>query len=107
MFQKRLRRGFIKVLSLGLAGGYLGLKSTHSLARMGGGGGGSGVIDPPIGSILKDPVEMPNLSTSPGIVEVDLEARIAPININGTIANLMTYNGFYPGPTINVNREIY
>ncbi len=105
MFQKKFnRREFVKILSLGLAGSHLGLKSTPSSARMGGGGSGSGVIDPPIGNLLKDPVEMPNLSTIPGMVEVDLEARIAPININGTVANLMTYNGHYPGPTIRVNR---
>jgi FtsP/CotA-like multicopper oxidase with cupredoxin domain len=47
---------------------------------------------------------MPNLSTTPGMVEVDLEARIAPINVNGTTANLMTYNGCYPAPTIRVRK---
>ena len=108
MEKKKLdRREFLKYSSAGLIGGLFALKTTSSLARMGGGGGGgggSGVIDPPIGSPFKDPVEMPNFSAIPGVVEVDLEARIAPININGTMANLMTFNGYYPGPTIRVNR---
>lgn len=97
------RREFLKYSSAGLIGGWVALKTTNSLARMRG-GGGSGVIDPPVGSLLTDPVEMPNLSNVPGGVELDLEARIAPININGTMANLMTFNGYYPGPTIRVNK---
>jgi len=43
-------------------------------------------------------------STIPGIVEVNLEAKIAPINVNGVTANLMTYNGTYPAPTIKVKK---
>ena len=70
---------------------------------MGGGGSGS-VIDPPAGAAFKDPPVMPNLSTVPGIVEVNLEANISPVSVNGTMANLMTYNGSYPGPTIYVKR---
>jgi hypothetical protein len=42
---------------------------------------------------------MSNISTTPGIVEVNLEAKIAPININGATVNLMTYNGTYPAST--------
>lgn len=68
------------------------------------GGGGSTVIDPPVGALLADPVTMPTaVSISPTgrrVVTVNLDARIARINVNGTYANLMTYNGFYPGPTI-------
>jgi len=69
----------------------------------GGGGGGGGVIDPPIGALFQDPAEMP-VSASPGLVEVNLEARIAQIDVNGTMANLMTYNGYYPAPTIRVRK---
>jgi len=32
----------------------------------GGGGGSGGVIDPPVGGVLTDPVELPNISTTPG-----------------------------------------
>ena len=69
-----------------------------------GGGGGASVIDPPVGALLADPVEMPNISTTPGTVEVNVEAKIAPVNINGTTANLMTYNGRFPAPTIRVRQ---
>jgi len=51
-----------------------------------------------------DPVVMPNQSTTPGVVEVNLDARLALVNINGAVANLMTYNGHYPAPTIKVRR---
>ncbi len=73
---------------------------------MGGGGmgGGGDVIDPPVGALLQDPAEMENLSTTPGIVEVDLEARIAPVDIDGTTANLMTFNGHFPGPTLRAKK---
>lgn len=94
------RRDFLKLTSMGLAGGYLTLKSRNALAQMGGGGG---VIDPPPGALFKDPVVMP-LARSGSIVDVNLEARIAPVNINGITANLMTYNGYFPGPTISVKR---
>ncbi len=67
-----------------------------------GGGGGSTVIDPPPGAPFTDPPVMANLSGVPGVVEVSLECRIAPINVNGTVASLWTYNGSYPAPTIRV-----
>jgi FtsP/CotA-like multicopper oxidase with cupredoxin domain len=63
-----------------------------------------GVIDPPVGGAFLDPVAMPVRRPFPGVVEVDLEARVAARSINGTTANLMTYNGAFPGPTIRVRR---
>lgn len=85
------------------------LSAVLSQAQMMGGGGGGGgstttVIDPPVGGLFADPPEMPNLSTTPGVVEVQLEAKMASVNINGAAANLMTYNGSFPGPTIRVKR---
>lgn len=71
----------------------------------GGGGGMSGgttVIDPPPGALFHDPPVLPNLSTVPALVEVNLQAAVTAINVNGTWANLLTYNGAYPGPTIKV-----
>ncbi len=68
---------------------------------MGGGGMmGGGVVDPPVGAAYRDPVTLTNASKTPGVVEVALDARMAPINVNGTTANLMTYNGLFPGGTI-------
>ncbi|QSA99181.1 multicopper oxidase family protein [Methylococcus sp. EFPC2] len=77
---------------------------------MGGGGCMMGctstptLIDPPRGAAFSDPVTMPNLSTTAGIVEVNVEAKVAPVNVNGTVANLQTYNGYYPAPTIKVKK---
>jgi FtsP/CotA-like multicopper oxidase with cupredoxin domain len=82
---------------------------------MGGGGGGMGgggmggstgttVIDPPAGAVFADPLELRNFSTIPGIVEVDLEAKPAWVNVNGTLANLLTYNGSFPAPTIRAKK---
>jgi FtsP/CotA-like multicopper oxidase with cupredoxin domain len=104
--KKLSRREFLKRASLGAAGGYLGLSSSLTLGQMTGGGtgGGTGVIDPPPGALFRDPVEMPNVSTTPGVVEVNLEARIAPVNVNGVMANLLTYNGYYPAPTIRAKK---
>lgn len=108
------RRKFITVTSLGMAGAYMGLHAGLVRAMMGsggmggggmGGGGGSGtVVDPPVGALYRDPVGIVNRSLIPGTVEVDLEARIAQVNVNGRWANLMTYNGAYPAPTIRVRK---
>ncbi|MGE5809390.1 MAG: multicopper oxidase family protein [Nitrospirota bacterium] len=112
--KKLTRREFLKNASIGLAGAALGFAVSPSLAQMMGGGGGMGgggmggggisVIDPPPGAAFADPVEMHNYSTVPGIVEVDLEARPAWVNVNGNLANLLTYNGAYPAPTIRVKK---
>jgi len=105
------RREFIKALSVGIAGGYIGLKTGDSLARGmggggmgGGGGGGTSIIDPPPGADFAEPPVLLNESLIPGVVEVSIETRVAPINVNGTIANLLTYNGLYPAPTMKVRR---
>ncbi len=71
---------------------------------MGGNMGGSTTIDPPPGAAFKDPVVMPNLSTIPGLVEVNLEAKVSQVNVNDTIANILTYNDCYPAPTIKVHK---
>ncbi|HWR73166.1 MAG TPA: multicopper oxidase family protein, partial [Nitrospirota bacterium] len=87
--------------------------ASPSLAQMmGGGGGGMGgggstgtsIINPPVGAAFADPLEIRNFSTVPGLVEVDLEAAPAWVNVNGTMANLLTYNGSYPAPTIRVKK---
>ena len=117
MEKKKLsRRDFTKGISLGLAGGYIGLKSGFAIAgrhRGGGGGGGGGmgggVIDPPPGATFTDPIVMPisrsveNIGgLSRNVATVHLEPMISPVSVNGVVADLMTYNGYYPGPTISV-----
>jgi len=71
--------------------------------RDGGGGGGS-VIDPPAGQPLTDPVLLPDLSTELGVFEGNIEAKMASVAVNGVQANLLTYNGYYPGPTIKFKK---
>ncbi|MGE5699708.1 MAG: multicopper oxidase family protein [Deltaproteobacteria bacterium] len=105
------RREFLKYSSLALAGGYAGLSSAKAAAGMMGGGGGMGgsggmgggggsVIDPPVGGPFRDIPVLQNMSQEQGIVEVGLEAMRAPVGVNGVTANLLTYNGLFPGGTI-------
>ena len=68
------------------------------MGGMGGGGmgGGSTAVDPPVSGAFVDPAEMPTSigvdpATGRRVVQVALEARIAPINVNGTTA--MDYTG--------------
>ncbi len=114
--KKLTRREFLKTASLGLAGATIGLAAAPSLAQMMGGGSGGMVWGrrrhgrrdkrhrSTAGHAFADPVEMHNFSTIPGIVEVDLEAKPSWVNVNGTLANLLTYNGAYPAPTIRVKK---
>jgi len=70
----------------------------------GGGGGGTSIIDPPPGQQLVDPIMLPDLNADPGVFEGNIEAKRASVNINGVQANLLTYNGYYPGPTIRFKK---
>ncbi len=72
----------------------------------GGGGGSSGgtIIDPPVGDHLSDPVELIDEDPNTPEIEVSLEVKKATVPVNGTLANLMTYNGHFPGPTIRVKK---
>lgn len=81
-------------------------------AGMGGMGGGTGggmgsttttVIDPPPGPPFLDPPVAANNSGQAGVVDVTLEAAVTPVNVNGKIADLWTYNGSFPGPTIRAH----
>lgn len=84
----------------------MGLTAAPAAAQGGGGGGGGGgVIDPPTGAPFKDPENLPNLSGTTGVFEGYLQAIPAQVNVNGVMANLFTYNGLYPGPTIRVNHN--
>ena len=117
------RRNFIKLSSMALVGGYAGLKSGAALAQrmggggmggggMGGGGGGGGYIDPPPGANFSNPMDMTIARTtevidnmSREVATVNLEAVQTQVNVNGVLANLMTYNGYFPGPTIKVKKN--
>jgi FtsP/CotA-like multicopper oxidase with cupredoxin domain len=97
------RRRFLALT--GSLGAYLASGGERGLAMMCGGGmSGAAVIDPPPGDILKNPAELQNMSNKAGLVEVSIESKIAQVNVNGTTANLYTYNGLFPGPTLRVKR---
>jgi len=101
------RREFVKRTMLAMVSIYASTVSPAIAGRMGGGGGGgcgTSFIDPPVGDLLKDPYVLPNLSTAAGTVEVNLETKMASIDINGVAANLMTYNGYFPGASIKAKR---
>lgn len=101
---KFTRREFIKS-SIATAGFLVaGRSALGQMMGERGMGGGFTIIDPPPGAAFKDPVIMPNLSTTPGLVEVNVEAKVSPVNVNGTIANLLTYNDYYPAPTIRAKK---
>jgi FtsP/CotA-like multicopper oxidase with cupredoxin domain len=103
------RRRFVTRAAFGAAGLALGGRAFGQMMGGGGGtggggmGGGSGVIDPPVGSVLQDPVLATNTSTTPGIVDVSIEARIAQVAVNGAPASLLTYDGSFIAPTIRAN----
>ncbi len=47
---------------------------------------------------------LPDLDPAPGVVEVRLEARVAPIALAGVSVDMWTYEGTLPGPTIRAHR---
>lgn len=104
--KKITRREFFKRATVAAASGYMAVNALPSHAGMMGGGGmggGGGTIDPPAGAAFRDPVPMQSVREG-NLVSVNLEPMISPVNVNGTMANLMTYNGYYPGPTISVKK---
>lgn len=104
------RRQFLLRSSAAFAGAALAPSALGQMMGGGGGmggggmgGGGGGVIDPPVGSLFQEPPLAANLSTMPGMVDVSIEARVAPALVNGTSASLLTYNGSFIAPTIRAN----
>jgi FtsP/CotA-like multicopper oxidase with cupredoxin domain len=104
------RRRFVSRAAIGAAGLALGGRALGQMmggGGMGGGGGGmgggGGVVDPPVGSALADPVLATNASTTPGVVDVSIEARIAQVAVNGAPASLLTYDGSFVAPTIRAS----
>jgi FtsP/CotA-like multicopper oxidase with cupredoxin domain len=94
------RRQFFVRSSLAAAGAAV---APRALGQMMGGGGGGGVIDPPVGSLLQEPIVAANSSVTPGVVDVSIDARVATASVNGAPASLLTYNGSFIAPTIRAN----
>ena len=70
-----------------------------------GSGMGTTVIDPPVGASPRLLSPMANETSEPDVFQVSIEARRAAVKVNGTTANLLTYNGMVPGPLIRVRRD--
>ncbi|MCL5736511.1 MAG: multicopper oxidase domain-containing protein [Actinobacteria bacterium] len=84
-----------------MSGGGMGGGGGGGMGGGGGGGGmGGGTIDPAVGAAFQDPPALRPLRAADGFLEYSLNATVAPVNVNGTVANLMTYNGLFPGGTI-------
>jgi FtsP/CotA-like multicopper oxidase with cupredoxin domain len=104
------RRRFLELASLAAAGGvFAGLNPGLASAMMRGGmmGGGRGMQswvlpNPPPGTAFRDPAAIGSERTASGYVEVALNAGRARLDLNGSPANLLTYNGLFNGPTIRV-----
>lgn len=116
---KRLsRRDFVKLATLGTAGAYFAVKTgmAEAAGGMGGGGmggggcgggcgGGTTIIDPPPGALLRDPELWVRDSIAPdGAMVGRLEARQASVSVGGKTANLLTYDGKYPGRLIRLKK---
>ena len=107
------RRGLLQGAAALAVGAYVGAPGSALAAQgpggggMGGGGmgGGTSVIDPPVGGPFTNPVTLANASSSPAVVDVALDARMAPVRVGGTAATVMTYNGVRPGATIRARRD--
>ncbi len=99
---------------MGLAGGMIALNHPYALGMggggggcgCGGGGGSGGIVNPPPGLDFRDPPQMPLTwsNTTPRVATCNLKAMQSQIYVNGTLANLLTYNGYYPGQTITVKK---
>jgi FtsP/CotA-like multicopper oxidase with cupredoxin domain len=99
------RRQFLKLASVISAAGVVVMHARPVSARgMGGGGSGGGIMDPPLGPTLVDPADAENASSESGVVEVNLRASVTTVDVNGTPAELMTYNAAFPASTIRVRR---
>ena len=86
----------------GMGGGGMGGGGMGGGGMGGGGMGGVTIIDPPVGALLTQPKLLTNETSEAGVFQVTLDARRTPIAVNGTSANLLTYNGQFPGPMIRV-----
>ncbi len=67
------------------------------------GGYNAALADPPPGNPFRELAYLTDENPDPRIVEVNLEAKLATVPVNGIPATLMTYNGYYPGPLIEAN----
>ncbi|RPJ86352.1 MAG: multicopper oxidase family protein, partial [Acidobacteria bacterium] len=97
------KREFLKLMTVGMAAAS-GPTASPAFGQMGHMRHGAAIArpDPQPGDLFRDPAWAKVQEVAPGLLQLDLEARRTSITVNGTTANLFTYNGFYPAPTIRV-----
>ena len=100
------RRDFLRMIPVVAAGAVAGATSASTaLAQMmPGGGSRPSTIDPPPGAALQDPIVLDLDRSTPGIAEGFLTIAATTTAIAGRQAQLLTYNGVFPGPTISVTK---
>jgi FtsP/CotA-like multicopper oxidase with cupredoxin domain len=111
------RREFIRLASVGAAGAYLGAAGVAEAQQHGpgpgpggGGGGGDGfgtggtTVTPSVGAPLKDPVELPLTLRPDGAKAGMIEPMVSSVPIGGQLADVLTYNGSYPGPVVRLKK---
>ena len=93
------RREFVKMSALATAGAYMSMAGESALAQRMGGSGSTGPIIPPATKPFYDLPVLPNEADPlmmPNLVQVSLDAKRAPVDVNGAMASLWTYNGYAP-----------
>ena len=100
------RRDFLRMIPVVAAGAVAGATSArNALAQMMPGGGSRPAnIDPPPGDAFQDPTLLALDRSIPGIAEGSLTIAATTTAIAGRQAQLLTYNGVFPGPTIAVKK---
>ena len=100
------RRDFLRMIPVVAAGAVAGATSArNALAQMmPGGGSRPASIDPPPGDSFQDPTLLALDRSLPGIAEGSITIAATTAAIAGREAQLLTYNGVFPGPTIAVKK---
>ena len=100
------RRDFLRMIPVVAAGAVAGATSAgNALSQtMPGGGSRPANIDPPPGDPFQDPTVLALDRSTPGIAEGFLRIGATTTAVAGRQAQLLTYNGVFPGPTIAVRK---
>jgi FtsP/CotA-like multicopper oxidase with cupredoxin domain len=93
------RREFLTFIGLGSSAFLLNSCGIDSVDLSSDGGSSSDNSTPQ--QLFKNP-ELASLNRNGSVVEVDLNIEKKSIDIDGNSVNMLTYNGYYPAPTIKV-----